>query len=96
MKPIKLHKNFIKKRDKLVNSNTLSIEKINETLDLFLEDPKNHKLRVHKIKCRIDKHRYSVTVLNTQYRILYSSYKEVNLLVYIASHDEYQRLNKNC
>jgi len=96
LKKTEFHKNYLKKRDKLINTGALTEDQIKDTLDMFDLDSTNHKLRIHKINCRRDKRRFSMTVLNTQYRILYSSYDDVNLIIYISNHDEYQRMNKNC
>lgn len=93
---IELHKRFIKEKNKLIKSGALRAEQIKKTLDLLEKDPKNHKLRVHKIICRRDKHRFSITVINTQYRILCTVCEDINIMIYIVNHDDYDRINKNC
>lgn len=46
--------------------------------------------------CKKDKYRYSVRVLNTQYRILLTVIEEIYELRHILTHDEYDRINKDC
>ena len=46
--------------------------------------------------CKKDKDRYSIRVVNTQYRILMTMVNNEALLVCVCSHDNYDRINKNC
>ena len=55
---------YIKDVSKIVKSNKLTLSKIEETEKLFMEDCFHKSLRYHQIKCKQDKYRYSITVLN--------------------------------
>jgi len=81
---------------KLIKSNTLTLEKIEECEKLFEDDYKHNSLRYHSIKCKKDKNRYSITVPNTQYRILMSVKDNIAYFKSLLNHNEYDRINKNC
>jgi len=81
---------------KKVKSNKLSIKTIKEAERLFEENPLDKSLRYHQIKCKKDKHRWSITIPNTQYRILVSDYGENKLFLNLLDHKEYDRINKKC
>lgn len=81
---------------KKVKAHKLSLETIEETEKLYKENPQNPSLRYHQIKCKKDKHRWSITIPNTQYRILVSDYGESVLFVNLLDHKEYDRVNKKC
>lgn len=55
---------------KLTKAHKLTTEQIEATEQLFAQDPHHSSLRLHKIVCKKDKDRYSITVPSTQYRIL--------------------------
>ena len=74
----------------------MSENDIETTLELFTEDNDNVLLHYKKMICKKDKDRYSVRVLNTQYRILMTVANNKALLVCVCSHDDYDRINKNC
>ena len=76
---------------------TQILKKLDDTIKLFISNYKSSSLQYKKINCQKDKNRYSIRVINTQYRILMTVYDGNNAdLKCICSHDEYDRLNKNC
>lgn len=81
---------------KIITSNKLTQELIGETEELFLKDPQTPSLRYHPIKCKKDKFRYSITVPNTQYRILLTVLESKAYLVALLNHKDYDRHNKHC
>lgn len=72
------------------------IDKIKETIILLKKDKSDISLHHKKITCKKNKNRYSIKVLNTQYRILLNEFDEYIDLICVCSHDKYQRYNKNC
>lgn len=82
--------------DKKVKLNKLTKDQIGEAEKLFEENPKNPSLRYHQIKCKKDKHRWSITIPNTQYRILVSDYGDKAYFLMLLDHKEYDRANKKC
>lgn len=81
---------------KLIKQQKLTADEIEDTEKLFLDNPVNYKLRPHKITCKKDKKRRSLTVINTSYRILYTNNGESAIFQQILSHRKYDRINKNC
>lgn len=81
---------------KMVKKRKLSQEEIDDTEKLFLEDKDIKALRYHSITCKKDKQRYSITIPNTQYRILFSQYDDVAIFRRLVDHKEYDRINKDC
>jgi len=81
---------------KLIKSHTLSREAIEATEELFIKDPSTSSLRYHQIKCKKDKNRYSITLPNTQYRILATVIGDEAYFNTILNHDSYDRINKDC
>ncbi|KIM10077.1 MAG: hypothetical protein KU38_08080 [Sulfurovum sp. FS08-3] len=81
---------------KLIKSHTLSREAIEATEQLFIKDPLSPSLRYHQIKCKKDKNRYSITVPNTQYRILITVIGSEAYFNTILNHKSYDRINKDC
>ena len=80
----------------LTKRKILSLRQIEETEKLFSQDPFHKSLRYHKIICKKDKFRYSVTIINTSFRILLSNYKDIAYFRSIHNHDQYDRMNKDC
>ena len=89
---------FEKQKDKLVESGALTFEQIEETINLFLKNKSDIRLRYHKIVCKKDKCRRSITVLYTDqsYKILLSEQPNMVVFVFIGHHSRYDRINKNC
>jgi len=87
---------YLKDKNKLISKNHLLEDKINQTEELFQKDITNPKLRVHKIICKKDKNRYSITIINTQYRILATICGDRAVFLMLVNHKIYDRVNKNC
>lgn len=81
---------------KLIKSNSLSLVKIEACEKLFEEDYKHISLRYHQIKCKKDKNRYSISIPNTQYRILATVIDNIAYFRTLLNHKSYDRINKNC
>lgn len=69
---------------------------VKQTLRLLQSNPQDFRLVLKKINCKRDKFRYSIRVLNTQYRILLTLIDDIYELKYLLDHDEYDRINKDC
>lgn len=97
-KLIALETVFEKQKEKLVESGALTLEQIKETINLFLKNKSDVRLRYHKIICKKDKCRRSITVLYTDqsYKILLSEQPNMVVFVFIGHHSRYDRINKNC
>jgi len=61
---------YIRTKKKILKRFILKEKDIESTLSLFQENPKEPYLHYKKMTCKKDKNRYSIRVLNTQYRIL--------------------------
>ena len=81
---------------KLVKTHKLTLEAIEETEKLFLSNPKEPSLRYHAITCKKDKNRWSITISNTQYRILVTGLGEIVKFNTLLNHKSYDRINKDC
>lgn len=81
---------------KLIKKRKLTKEEIEDTENLFLKDKKSKSLRYHPISCKKDKQRYSISLSNSPYRILFSEYIDVSIFRRLVSHGEYDRINKDC
>ena len=82
-------KRFISKR-------ILTQDQIDETINIYLTDLSDHRIRLHPITCKHDKNRKSITVIGTQYRILLTIENDSPIFVRLVDHDEYDRINKDC
>ena len=87
---------FLRDVKKLTKKHLLTSEQIEETEQLFIEDCELKSLRYHAITCKKDKNRWSITVPNTQYRILVSDLGDVVKFLTLLDHNAYDRINKNC
>jgi len=81
---------------KILKAHKLSLKIIEDTENLFLENPQDPSLRYHKINCKKDKNRYSITIINTQYRILLTDLGEKITFNTLLNHNSYDRINKDC
>jgi len=87
---------YIRDIKKLTKSHKLTIEEIDFTEELLCKDLYHKTLRFHKIVCKKDKDRYSITIPNTQYRILITKLEKKIYLNTLLDHKAYDRINKNC
>ncbi len=83
---------------KLIKRRLVSAESIDATEVTFIENPHDKNLRPHKITCKKDKRRQSLTVMNTNlaYRILYTDNGDEAIFQQILNHKKYDRVNKDC
>ncbi len=89
-------KQYLRTKKKLLKKHSLSEKNIESTIDLFMKKSDDSSLHYKKMTCKKDKDRYSIRVLTTQYRILMTVIENEAFLVCICSHDDYDRLNKDC
>ncbi|CAA6817315.1 MAG: Unknown protein [uncultured Sulfurovum sp.] len=83
-------------KKRLIKKHVMSEDEIENTLVKFQENIQEPSLHYKKMTCKKDKDRYSIRVLNTQYRILMTVIENTAILVCICDHDEYDLRNKNC
>ena len=83
-------------KKKLLKKHVINEDNIKDTLLKFQTDSQDPSLHYKKMTCKKDKDRYSIRVLNTQYRILMTVLDDKAILVCICDHDEYDLRNKNC
>ncbi|SFV71671.1 hypothetical protein MNB_SV-13-946 [hydrothermal vent metagenome] len=87
---------YTRDKSKLLQKNTLLKELIEETECIFIDNPQDKRVRLHKINCKKDKNRYSISIINTQYRILATICNETAVFIKLVNHKTYDRINKNC
>jgi mRNA-degrading endonuclease HigB of HigAB toxin-antitoxin module len=87
---------YIRDKTKLINKNHLLKELIEDTELIFLNNLYDKRVRLHQINCKKDKNRYSITILNTQYRILATICNDISIFIKLVNHKTYDRINKNC
>ena len=73
---------YERQKQKLIKKGYLKRDLIEKSEELFIDNPTNYKLRPHKIICKKNKNRVSLSILNTGYRILYTK--------------DNDRVNKDC
>ena len=61
---IEKENSYIRDKTKLINKNHLLDELIESTERLFMDNPSEKSLRFHKINCKKDKNKYSITIVN--------------------------------
>ena len=84
-------------RSKKKIAKRIDILKIEQTENLFLDDPSHVKLELKSIVCRRDKNKKSIRVLgNEGFRILISIRDEIAYFQDIMDHDKYDRVTKDC
>jgi len=89
-------KSFERDYKKFTKSNKNLKEKVDITIEFFKTDFQNTKLNYKHIICKKDKFRYSIRVINTQYRILMTCIDNICEFRFLLDHDEYDRKNKDC
>jgi plasmid maintenance system killer protein len=83
-------------KKKILKRFILSEKQINDTLNILKKNPKEPSLHYKKMTCKKDKNRYSIRILNTQYRILMTIHENTALLACVCDHDDYDKRNKGC
>lgn len=87
---------YLRTKKKILKKHSLSENDIDMTITLFENNPEDISLHYKRMNCKKDKDRYSIRILNTQYRVLMTVQKDDVFLVCICSHDDYDRRNKDC
>jgi plasmid maintenance system killer protein len=87
---------YLRTQKKLLKKHSMTQSLIDETLLLLQNNPHHDSLRFKKMTCRKDKNRYSIRIVNTQYRMLFNLIDDIAYLVCICDHDDYDYRNKNC
>ena len=87
---------YSRTKKKILRKFILKEEDIKATLTLFQENQSEASLHYKKMTCKKDKNRYSIRVLNTQYRILMTVVDDSATLACICDHDDYDMRNKGC
>ena len=87
---------YLRTKKKIIKRFILKEEEIKATLTLFQKNSKDPSLHYKKMTCKKDKNRYSIRVLNTQYRILMTVVEDSATLACICDHDDYDMRNKGC
>jgi len=87
---------YIRTKKKILKRFILKEDNIKKTLLLFQKNQQEPSLHYKKMNCKKDKNRYSIRVLNTQYRILMSIENNSAILNCICDHDDYDMRNKGC
>ncbi len=84
-------------RSKKKIAKRISIQKIEQTEDLFRADPSHPNMEMKSIVCRRDKNKKSIRVIgNDGFRILISIRNEIAYFQDIMNHDKYDRITKDC
>jgi len=89
-------KQYLRTKKKIIKRFILKEEDIETTLLLFQNNPNELSLHYKKMTCKKDKNRYSIRVINTQYRILMTVVEDSVTLACICDHDDYDMRNKGC
>ncbi|MBS9782448.1 MAG: hypothetical protein KGV43_01435 [Arcobacter sp.] len=89
----------MKRRDSLIQKGIISYEEYKKTRDIFISNPKDRKIRPHKINCKKGINIISLTIVNTQVRILLNMKKceneEVAIFSWIGKYKEYEKIIKD-
>jgi hypothetical protein len=94
---VKKTKAFDKLLDKLVSKGNINREEVDDTVDLFLANPKDKDLRPHWIDCGKNHKLLSLSIPNSQYRILATvgCTPKIAIFHFIGKHKEYEIIIKN-
>ena len=89
-------KAFERTYKKLIKKGSISKDDFTKTKNQFEKDHNSPTLHFKKIICKNDKHRHSIRVLNTSYRIIITVQTNIAYMICVCDHDDYDRRNKNC
>lgn len=92
---------FFKKLDKLIEKEIISYAQYRHLRCIYKKEPLNHKIRPHKIQCDKNTNIVSLSIPNTQIRILLLVLckPKKSIFIWIGKHREYEAIikdNKNC
>lgn len=93
---------FFRKRDDLISKGIITLEEYEETRDIFKSNPRDPKIRPHKINCKKGQTIISISIVNKAERILVNMKDcddTIAIFSWIGKHREYERIikdSKNC
>lgn len=95
---LKETKNFSKKLKTLIDKGNISLEQYEASINIFVTNPKDERLRPHKINCAKNQTIIAADIKDTQYRMILN-FKNCDDKFYIFSwigkHREYEVIIKN-
>jgi len=86
----------------LISSDIISLKDYENTRDIFKSNPKDSKIRPHKIKCKKGQTIVSISIINQSERILVTMKdcdESIAIFSWIGKHREYERIikdSRNC
>lgn len=94
-------KKFDRLYKKLTKKDSQKRKLIDDSIELFLQDPEHKDLNLHQIYCKVDITRLSFYIRDEQkqdtgLRVMLHIIMNEAVLFYVGSHDAYMRENKNC
>lgn len=99
---VKATSQFFKKRDALISAGIITLEEYEETRDIFKANPKDPKIRPHKIDCKKGHTIISISIVNKPERILLNMKNcedSIAIFSWIGKHREYEKIikdSRNC
>ena len=92
---------FLKKLDVLVKKEIISYAQYRHLRCIYKKEPLNHKIRPHKIQCNKNDNIISLSIPNTQIRllVLILCKPKKAIFVWIGKHREYETIikdSRNC
>lgn len=99
---VKATSQFFRKRDSLISKEIISLEEYEETRDRFKANPKDPKIRPHKIICKKSQTIISISIINKQERIpvnMKDCDDTIAIFSWIGKHREYEKIikdSRNC
>ena len=84
-------KSFERDYKKVTKNNKSLKERIDYSIELFISNAQDPKLHYKHIICKKDKFRYSIRVINAQYRILMTCIDNICEFRFLLEHDEYDK-----
>jgi len=94
--------NYLKRRDTLIKNGVFTKEKYHKTIKVFKTNPRDLRLKSHKIDCKKNQTIISIAIINTQNRILINQKncdEKIFVFSWIGKHREYEKIikdKKNC
>ena len=99
---VKATSQFFKKRDALISLGIITLEEYEETRDIFKSNPKDSRIRPHKINCKKGQTIISISIVNKAERILVNKKDcddTIAIFSWIGKHREYEKIikdSRNC
>jgi len=99
---VKATSQFFKKLNTLISSGIILLEDYEKTRDIFKNNPKDPKIRPHKIKCKKGQIIVSLSIVNKSERILVTMKdcdESIAIFSWIGKHREYEKIikdSRNC